>query len=102
MRVDQKPNGVGTENQAPPQAGDSKPPDAKPWSPWSTPIARWSWGLMAIFTIIYFVVAVLTSAEFAELAATMIFGLPLGFYLGIGLIISGLIITRIYLSKVEG
>jgi len=26
---------------------------------------------------------------------------PLGFYLGIGLIISGLVITRIYLSKIE-
>jgi uncharacterized membrane protein (DUF485 family) len=56
---------------------------------------------MAIFTIIYFGVAVLTSKEFAELAATMVFGLPLGFILGIGLIISGLVITRIYLAKVE-
>jgi uncharacterized membrane protein (DUF485 family) len=44
---------------------------------------------------------VLTSAEFAEFAARMIFGLPLGFYLGIGLIISGLVITRIYLAKIE-
>lgn len=57
---------------------------------------------MAIFTTIYFVVAILTSKETAGLAATMIFGLPLGFILGIGLIIAGLIITRIYLSKVEG
>ena len=46
---------------------------------------------------------VLTSAEFADLAATEVFlGLPLGFVLGIGMIIAGLIITRIYLSKVEG
>jgi uncharacterized membrane protein (DUF485 family) len=56
---------------------------------------------MAIFSVIYFVVAILTSKEFAEFAAQMVFGLPLGFLLGIGLIISGLIITRIYLAKVE-
>ena len=31
----------------------------------------------------------------------MVFGLPLGFILGIGLIIAGLVITRIYLAKVE-
>ena len=46
-------------------------------------------------------VAILTSAEFADLASQMIFGLPLGFYMGIGLIIAGLIITRVYLAKVE-
>jgi putative solute:sodium symporter small subunit len=57
---------------------------------------------MAIFTVIYFSVAILTSAEFAELAATTVLGLPLGFWLGIGVIISGLIITRVYLMKVEG
>ncbi len=32
----------------------------------------------------------------------MVFGLPLGFLLGIGMIIAGLVITRIYLAKVEG
>jgi putative solute:sodium symporter small subunit len=84
---------------AQPEGGDA---DSKHWSPWSTRTARWSWGLMAIFSAIYFTVAILTSAEFAELAATMVLGLPLGFWLGIGLIISGLIITRIYLTKVEG
>jgi uncharacterized membrane protein (DUF485 family) len=56
---------------------------------------------MAVFTVIYFAVAVLTSAEFAELAATPVLGLPLGFLLGIGVIIAGLVITRIYLAKVE-
>ena len=48
-----------------PEGGDA---DSKHWSPWSTRTARWSWGLMAIFSAIYFVVAILTSAEFAELA----------------------------------
>jgi uncharacterized membrane protein (DUF485 family) len=57
---------------------------------------------MAVFTIIYFAVAILTAAEFADLAATQILGLPLGFILGVGVIIAGLIITRIYLSKIEG
>ena len=33
---------------------------------------------MAIFTAIYFVTAILTSAEFADLAATLVLGLPLG------------------------
>ena len=81
--------------------GAPEPEQTGHWSPFSTSRARWAWGLMAIFTAIYFVVAVLTSAEFAEFAARMIFGLPLGFYLGIGLIISGLVITRIYLAKIE-
>ena len=57
---------------------------------------------MAIFTVIYFAVAVLTSAEFAELAATMILG-PAArrSTWALGVIISGLVITRIYLAKVE-
>ena len=73
------------------------------WSPLSTTQAKRAWGLLALFALIYFTVAILTSAEFAELAATeVIFGLPLGFVLGIALIIAGLIITRIHLSKIEG
>ena len=73
------------------------------WSPFSTPRAKWAWGLLAVFAAIYFLVAILTSAEFADLAATeVVLGLPLGFILGIGMIIAGLIITRIYLSKIEG
>jgi len=78
------------------QAGDAH------WSPMSTRSARLSWALLAIFTAIYFATAILTSAEFADLAAIMILGLPLGFYMGLGVIISGLVIARIYLSKVEG
>jgi putative solute:sodium symporter small subunit len=76
--------------------------DTAPRSPFRSSSARWSWALMAIFTVIYFVVAVLTSKEAADLAATMILGLPLGFILGIGMIIAGLIITGIYLNKVKG
>ena len=101
MRVDPTPK------QAEPQEAGTLDPegsnsaDDQHWSPFSTSRARWAWGLMAVFTAIYFIVAILTSAEFAELAAYMILGLPLGFYLGIGLIISGLVITRIYLARIE-
>ena len=97
-----------TTQQAPPEDAAAEEPegstsaDAKHWSPLSTSKARWSWGLMIVFSIIYFSTAILTSAEFAELAATLVLGLPLGFWLGIGVIIAGLIITRIYLVKVEG
>jgi uncharacterized membrane protein (DUF485 family) len=101
MRVDPTAKQAEASREQPPEAGDPEPADGKYWSPFSTRAARWSWGLMALFTVIYFVVAILTSKEFADVAATMIFGLPLGFILGIGLIISGLVITRIYLSKVE-
>lgn len=77
--------------------------DDQHWSPFSTTRAKWAWSLLAVFGVIYFSVAVLTSAEFAEFAATdTILGLPLGFVLGMGLIIAGLVITRIYLSKIEG
>jgi uncharacterized membrane protein (DUF485 family) len=101
MRVDQTTSEAEQESQAPPEQGGVQSAEGKPWSPFSTRAARWSWGMMIVFTIIYFVVAVLTSKEFAEVAATMIAGLPLGFILGIGLIIAGLVITRIYLAKVE-
>ena len=81
----------------------SNPSGDQHWSPFSTTRAKWAWRLLAVFAVIYFVVAVLTSAEFAELAATeVVLGLPLGFVLGIGMIVAGLIITRIYLSKLEG
>ena len=77
--------------------------DNQHWSPFSTSRAKWAWGLLTAFAITYFGVAVLTSAEFADLAATEVFvGLPLGFVLGIGVIVAGLVITRIYLSKIEG
>ncbi len=101
MRVGPTPNQAGMEQQEAPVTGDTEPADGKHWSPLSTRAAKWSWGLMALFTIIYFVVAVLTSKEFADVAAFMVFGLPLGFLLGIGMIIAGLIITRVYLAKVE-
>lgn len=92
------PSGPGAE--LPPEPGSTSADDQH-WSPFSTSRAKWAWALMAIFTVIYFVIAVLTSAEFAELAATDVLGLPLGFVLGIGMIIAGLVITRVYLARIE-
>ncbi len=99
--MDPTPTQAGTGSEAPQGQGGPESAETEHWSPFSTKAAKWSWGLMAIFTAIYFIVAILTSKEFAEVAATMVFGLPLGFILGIGLIIAGLIITRIYLAKGE-
>ena len=95
------PTASQAESQVPQETEQPDSADTKHWSPFSTRRARWAWGLMALYTVIYFVVAIVTSAEFAEFAAYPVFGLPLGFYLGMGVIIAGLIITRIYLAKIE-
>jgi uncharacterized membrane protein (DUF485 family) len=102
MRVDQSPKHAQQESQAPPGADESQSADAEHWDPLKTTQAKWSWGFFALFGAIYFVIAVLTSEVAAELAATMIFGLPLGFYLGVAMIIAGLVIVRYYLARVEG
>lgn len=100
--MEQSPTKAEPEDQASPVPEGTSPADDDQWSPFSTSRARWAWGLMAIFSAIYFLIAVLTSAEFAELAATeVVLGLPLGFILGLGMIIAGLVITRVYLAKVE-
>jgi uncharacterized membrane protein (DUF485 family) len=99
--VDPTPKQADPDSEEAPATAGPASPEAKAWSPFSTRAARWSWGLMALFTIIYFAVAVLTSKEFAEVAATMVFGLPLGFILGMGMIVAGLVITRVYLAKIE-
>ena len=67
--MDPKPNEAEIGSQPPPGEGDPESADSKHWSPFSTSRARWAWGLMAVYSVIYFAVAVLTSAEFAELAA---------------------------------
>ena len=98
--MSQAPSQQEPQEQAPPGEETGSKVE-KGWSPFSTARARMAWALMAIFSIIYFAVAILTSAEFAELAATMILGLPLGFYLGMGVIIAGLVNTRAYLARIE-
>mgnify|MGYP001818542737 CR=1 FL=1 len=89
------------ESQASGGTPEAGPSETEHWSPFSTSRARWAWGLMALFSVIYFAVAVVTSAEFADFAAQMVLGLPVGFWLGMGVIIAGLVITRVYLAKIE-
>ena len=97
--MDPTPNQA--ERHTPPDDGPSRSADAEHWNPLSTTRAKWSWGLLAVFGAIYFVIAVLTSEVAADLAATMILGLPLGFYLGVAMIIAGLVIVRYYLARGE-
>jgi len=60
---------------------------------------RFSFGLLGVFALIYFIVALLTSAQFKELAQLQTIGLPLGIWLGLAVFVGGLVITRIYLAK---
>ncbi len=60
---------------------------------------NFSFTLFAIFAVIYFGAVLLTSAPMKEVAAMIIMGLPLAIWLGWGVIISGIIITRVYLAK---
>lgn len=60
---------------------------------------NFSFSLFIIFAIIYFGAVLLTSAPMKETAAMIVMGLPLAIWLGWGLIISGVVITRVYLSK---
>jgi len=57
--------------------------------------------LLAIYTVLYFGVALMTSASFKDVAALEIVGLPLAVWGGLLIIISGVIITRLYLRKLE-
>jgi len=102
MKLDSTRNLAKHVSEGSPSHGDPDSAATEPRSPFRSTSAKWSWGLMAVFTAIYFVVAILTSKEAADLAATMILGLPLGFILGIGMIIAGLVITGVYLNKVKG
>jgi nucleotide-binding universal stress UspA family protein/uncharacterized membrane protein (DUF485 family) len=60
---------------------------------------NFSFSLFAVFAIIYFGAVLLTSAPMKETAAIIIMGLPLAIWVGWGMIISGVIITRTYLAK---
>jgi hypothetical protein len=56
---------------------------------------------LAIYTILYFGVALMTSATFADIAALPIAGLPLAIWGGLLIILTGVIITRLYLKKMS-
>ncbi|KUJ71969.1 DUF485 domain-containing protein [Thiomicrospira sp. WB1] len=55
--------------------------------------------LLAIYTVLYFGVALMTSATFKDIAAMEVLGLPLAIWGGLVIIISGVVITRLYLNK---
>ncbi|WP_029934654.1 universal stress protein UspA [Thiomicrospira pelophila] len=57
--------------------------------------------LLAIYTVLYFGVALMTSATFKDIAAFEIIGLPLAIWGGLIIIISGVVITHLYLKKSE-
>lgn len=60
---------------------------------------RFSFGLLGLYALIYFLAALFTSAPFKELAQVGILGLPFGIWLGLSAIVGGLGITRVYLAK---
>ena len=55
--------------------------------------------LLAIFTVIYFGSALLASVPFKDLAATEVLGVPMAIWGGWLTIVSGVVITRIFLVK---
>lgn len=57
--------------------------------------------LLVIYTVLYFGVALMTSATFKDIAAMEVVGLPLAVWGGLLIIVSGVIITRLYLKKLE-
>jgi uncharacterized membrane protein (DUF485 family) len=56
---------------------------------------------LAIYTVLYFGVALMTSATFAEIAAIPLAGLPLAIWGGLLIILTGVVITRLYLKKMS-
>ncbi len=58
--------------------------------------------LFVLITIIYFGAGLIASKPFKNIAAIPVAGLPLALWGGIFLIISGIILTRIYIKKFEG
>lgn len=57
--------------------------------------------LLAIYTVMYFGIALMTSATFKDVAAAPIAGMPLAIWGGLVIIVTGVIITRLYLKKMD-
>lgn len=57
--------------------------------------------LLAVYTVLYFGVALMVSASFKDVAATEVAGLPLAIWGGLVVILVGVIITRLYLKKMD-
>lgn len=57
--------------------------------------------LLAIYTVLYFGVALMVSATFKDVAAIQVAGAPLAIWGGLVVIIVGVIITRLYLKRMD-
>jgi uncharacterized membrane protein (DUF485 family) len=57
--------------------------------------------LLAVYTVLYFGIALMVSATFKDTAATIVAGAPLAIWGGLVVIITGVIITRLYLKKMD-
>lgn len=60
---------------------------------------QFSGGLLALFVVIYFGAALLTSAPYKDAAATQVLGLPLAIWMGWAVLIGGVVITRVFLVR---
>lgn len=57
--------------------------------------------LLAIYTVLYFGVALMVSASFKDVAAIEVAGAPLAIWGGLVVIIVGVVITRLYLKRMD-
>lgn len=57
--------------------------------------------LLAVYTVMYFGIALMVSATFKDIAAAEVAGMPLAIWGGLVVIVSGVIITRLYLRKMD-
>jgi uncharacterized membrane protein (DUF485 family) len=57
--------------------------------------------LLAIYSVLYFGIALMTSATFKEIAALQVAGLPLAIWGGLTIIVTGVVFTRLYLRKMS-
>lgn len=62
---------------------------------------KFSFTALAIYAVLYFGIALMTSATFKDIAAAPIAGLPLAIWGGLLIIITGVVITRLYLKKMS-
>lgn len=63
---------------------------------------KFSATLLAIYTVLYFGIALMVSATFKDVAATEIAGAPIAIWGGLVVIVTGVVITRLYLKKMDG
>ncbi|MBN2865656.1 MAG: DUF485 domain-containing protein [Thiotrichales bacterium] len=57
--------------------------------------------LLAIYTVLYFGIALMVSATFKDIAAADVAGMPLAIWGGLLVIITGVVITRLYLKRMD-